>query len=116
MKSLKERAKEFTILLPFMEGKNKDEVDNIKGTTVTINEYGFIKSAEDNKPDFVAFTIKEDPKCFYFGGQVLTDQLKQLDDEGYREEIEKDGLPVRFGEKKSANGRKYTTVEFYPAE
>jgi hypothetical protein len=69
---------------------------------------------KDEDKEYVVFTIKEDPQYFYFGGQVLTDNMKALDNDGYGDEIRKDGLPVFFDTKKSKNKREYTTVEFYP--
>lgn len=115
MKSLQERTKEFSILLPFMEGKTKGDLDGIVGHNVTINDYGFLKdSADDSDKEYVAFTVKEDPACFYFGGQVLTENLKVLEADGYHEAIQKDGLPVLFDKKKSKNKREYTTVTFFP--
>jgi hypothetical protein len=117
LKSLQERAKEFSILLPFMENKEKGEMERIINTPVTINEYGFLHDTEEGKEkDYVCFTVKEDPQNFYFGGQVLTDNLRQLEEEGYHEEIVANGLPVLFEKKKSKIKREYTTVEFFPSK
>ena len=130
-KSLRDRVKEFSIILPFMEGREKGEFSRLHRTICTIVDFGFIKSGDsssalqaslDNdekkaeKDDYVSFIIAEDKKNFYFGGKVLTMQLKELDAEGYTEEIQEHGLPVYFGTKKSKNKREYTTVEFYPVE
>jgi len=111
-KSLKERAKEFSVRLPFMDGRDKGDLKKLNGQISTIIDYGFL--ADDNGESYVVFITKERAKEFFFGGQVLTDQLAQLEAEGYHEEIITEGLPVLFGEKKSKNGRSYTTVEFYP--
>jgi hypothetical protein len=110
-KSLQDRVKEFSISLPLMEGREKGDFSRLHGETVSIADYGFMK--DDNK-EYVAFVVKEDPQYFYFGGQVLTDNMRQLDEDGYSEEIRKDGLPVLFQTKKSKNKREYTTVDFYP--
>jgi hypothetical protein len=113
--SLKERAKQFSTLLPHMEGKEKGEMERLHGSVVTINEYGFLTDNTDGKEkDYVCFTVAEDPQHFYFGGQVLTDNMKELEADGYHEEIVKEGLPVLFEKKKSKNKREYTTVTFYP--
>jgi hypothetical protein len=116
MKDLKARAKEFSILLPFMEGKDKGELDRIIDINVTIIDYVFLKYTNDDgeEKDYVCFVTKEDPQHFYFGGQVLTDNMHELDAEGYGEAIRKEGLPVQFSKKKSKNKREYTTVNFYP--
>lgn len=113
--SLKDRAKEFSILLPFMEGKEKGDIDRIIDTPVTIKQFGFlVDSGENGDKEYVCFTVEEDPQNFYFGGQVLTENMKELEADGYTEEIEKDGLPILLGKKKSKNKREYTTVTFYP--
>jgi hypothetical protein len=117
VKSLRDRVQEFSVSLPLMEGRDKGEFSRLHGSVVTITDFGFMK---DGDKQYVAFTIKEDDKNFYFGGRVLTDQLSQLEEEGYGADIRKEGLPVLFDEKKSKKkndqGRynTYTTVEFYP--
>lgn len=115
-KSLVDRVKEFSIILPFMEGREKGEFKRLHQSIVTIVDFGFIKDSDDEGQEYVAFLIKEDSKKFYFGGKVLTSQLKQLEEEGYLEEIQEHGLPVYFDTKKSKNKREYTTVEFFPTD
>ena len=111
-KSLKDRAKEFSVNLPFMEGREKADVKELIGTINTIDEYGFL-SGDDG--DYAVFTVKERAGKFYFAGMVLTDQLQQLEAEGYHEEINAEGLPVLLTEKKAKKGnRTYVNVEFYP--
>jgi hypothetical protein len=91
-------------------------MEDILDKNLTINEYGFLQDTDEDGAvkDYAAFTVKEDPNAFYFGGKVLTDNLKDLDADGYHAEIVKDGLPVRFTQKKSKNKRNYTAVVFYP--
>lgn len=110
-KSLKDRAKEFSVQLPFMEGRDKADVKELTGQVSTIADYGFLKGDDG---DYVVFIVKERAKSFYFGGTVLTDQLQQLEAEGYHEEIVSEGLPMLLTEKKSKNNRSYLNVEFYP--
>jgi hypothetical protein len=111
-KSLRERTQELNNNLPFIVGRTKGELEAIKGEDLTITDFGFM---EDGDKEYVAFTIKEDPNCFYFGGQVLTNDLKEVEEDGYGDEIRKEGLPVRFGSRKTKDGKKeYTTVEYYP--
>lgn len=112
MKSLKERAKEFTVRLPFMDERDKGETKDLLATVNTIDEYGFLPN-EDGET-YAVFTVKERPKHFYFAGHVLTDHLAQLEAEGYHEAIRAEGLPMLLTEKKSKNNRSYTNVEFYP--
>ena len=113
-KSLKERAKEFSVQLPFMDGKTKGELKELMGQVSTITEYGFLPS--DKGGSYAVFTVKERSDKFYFGGMVLTDQLEQLEAEGYHEAIVAEGLPVLFEEKKSKNKQTYTNVTFYPED
>jgi hypothetical protein len=115
LKSLRDRAKEFSTLLPLMENREKGDVTRLLDTPMTIIDYGFLIDSEDGQEkDYVCFIVKEDPQNFYFGGQVLTDNMHELEEEGYHEAITKEGLPVLFSKKKSKNKREYTTVSFYP--
>ena len=110
-KSLKDRAKEFSVSLPFMDGREKGDMKELYGQISTITDYGFLSG---DKGDYAVFIVAQHSDKFYFGGQVLTDQLQQLEAEGYHSAICEEGLPVIFGEKKSKNKQTYTTVEFYP--
>jgi hypothetical protein len=111
MKTLKDKVKEFSVSLPIMENREKGDFADIKGEIVTISDFDFMK---DDGKEYVVFTIKEDTKNFYFGGQVLTDNMKSLENDGYAETVREEGLPVKFTTKKSKNKRDYTVVEFYP--
>lgn len=113
MKSLKDRAKEFSVRLPFMEGKDKGETNELLGTVNTITEYGFLPNEQGEV--YAVFTVKERPAKFYFGGTVLTDRLTQLEAEGYHDAIVEEGLPTLMTEQKARKGgRTYVAVEFYP--
>lgn len=112
-KTLKERAKEFSVQLPFMDGREKGETKELLGQISTITDFGFLPS-EDGEM-YVAFITAERKNKFYFGGTVLTDRLTKLFEEGYYDEIVSDGLPVLMEEKKAKKGnRTYTNVVFYP--
>lgn len=111
-KSLRDRAKEFSVQLPFMEGREKGDAKELIGQVCTIADYGFLKG-DDNR-EYAVFITRERSKSFYFGGTVLTDQLAQLEAEGYHDAIVDEGLPMLMTEKKSKNNRSYVNVEFYP--
>lgn len=118
-KSLRERAEEMTVRLPIMKDLDKGNLDDLLNKPVTIREFDFMSGVVDKKtraekPPFAVFTIEEDPAHFYFGGMVLTDTLKKLQDEGYQDEIKADGLPVIFTKVRSAEGTIYTNVILYP--
>ena len=112
MKTLRDRAKEFSVQLPFMEGREKGETKELLGTVSTITDYGFLTN--EHGEAYAAFIVKERSGKFYFGGTVLTDRLTQLEAEGYHDAICEEGLPMLMAEKKARNGRSYTNVEFYP--
>ena len=104
-KALKDRAKEFSVQLPFMDGRDKGDAKELVGQVTTIVDYGFLKgdaTEEGNaNRDYACFIVKEHSDKFYFGGTVLTDQLQQLEAEGYHDDIVTEGLPMLMTEKKS---------------
>lgn len=111
-KALKDRAKEFSVQLPFMDGREKGDAKELVGQVSTISDYGFLKG--DDGREYVVFIVKERAKTFYFGGTVITDQMQQLEAEGYHGDIVSEGLPMLMTEKQSKNKRSYINVEFYP--
>lgn len=111
-KSLKDRAKEFSIQLPLMEGREKGETKDLIGTINTITDFGFLP--DDKGEPYAVFVVKERSDKFYFGGEVMTDRLTQLEAEGYHADVVSEGLPILMTEKKSKNNRNYINVEFYP--
>lgn len=114
MKSLRERAKEFDVRLPFMEGREKGDTKELLGQDSTIREFGFLPN--DAGEVYACFIVDERPGKFYFGGTVITDRLTQLEAEGYHEAVVNEGLPVRMTEKKSKNNRTFTNVIFFPED
>lgn len=114
MKSLRERAKEFDVRLPFMEGREKGETRELLGTVNTITEYGFLPN--ESGEVYACFIVADRPNKFYFGGTVITDRLTQLEAEGYHDAITTEGLPVLMTEKKSKNNRTFTNVVFFPED
>lgn len=97
--------------IKFMEGRTKGELEEIKDKVLTINNFSFIKN-EDG--EYAVFTVAEIPDSFYFGGLVITDNLKKIEEEGLKEEVEKEGLPVLINQRKSKNKKLYYSIEFYP--
>ncbi len=115
IKSLKDRAKEFDVQLPFMDGREKGETSELMGQISTIVEYGFLPN-EDGEP-YAVFIVKERPKKFYFGGTVLTARLTDLETDGYHDAIVEEGLPMLLTETKAKkSNRTYTSVKFYPED
>lgn len=112
-KDLKERCAQFNITAAIMEGREKGDQKSLFGNIVTITDYEFLTDGETQR-EYAVFTIKEDDKRFYFGGQVLTDNLKDLEADGYHEVVVAEGLPVLFNNKISKSKRSYTTVTLFP--
>lgn len=97
--------------IEFMSDRTKGETDELIGRVVTIRDYAFIKG--DNG-EYVVFIIDENDDKFYFGGMVLTNNLKELSEEEHQE-LKQDGLPTLFKKQMNKKGkREYTSVEFYP--
>lgn len=113
MKSLKERAKEFDARLPFMDGREKGDTAELLGQVSTMDEYGFLPNEAGE--NYVVFTVRERMNKFYFGGGVLTARMIELDQDGYRDAILAEGLPLLLTQTKSKKtGRSYVNVTFYP--
>lgn len=117
-KDLQSFAKSMGNSLPFMLGREKGTLDDLikLDKTVTIVDFGNLKDVTEDgeENEYVCFIIKEDKKKFFFGGMVLTKNLNEMKDEGYYEEIVKNGLPVKFTARKSKSKRPYTACQFYP--
>lgn len=114
--NLRNKAKEINSngAIEFMEGKEKLELPLQE--VVTIENFGFLK--DENQADYVVFTLKEYPDNFFFGGSVVTEKMKNFDNETDRNEIDfEGGLPVIFERKQNKKKkREYTTCEFFPED
>ena len=109
MKTLKERITEFGTMVKLAGGREKGEMKDLLGEVVTINNAEVV---EMNSDTFVAFTIEEDENKFYFGGKVLSNDLITLLNEGYGDDIRKEGIKITFNEEKSKNNRTYVKVTY----
>ena len=110
-KSLKDRLKEFDVRLPFMDGRDKGDANELLGQVSTIIDYGFLPN--DDGELYVCFITAERSKTFYFGGSVLTDRISQLDEEGYGEAIREEGLKILMNKVTSKKSKRtYTNVQF----
>lgn len=98
--------------IPFMKDRTKGDIQEILDKELTIINFDFISGSDG---EYVVFIVDEIKDSFYFGGQVLTSNLKQITSEE-KEEVKKNGLPVKFYEAKSKNKRTYIGCTFYPNE
>lgn len=98
--------------IEFMDKRTKGDAATLIGRTVTILDYGFIKSNDGG--DYAVFIVKEDDDNFYFGNSVLTDKLHMVDNAGRKDEIHLH--PVTFttqvSKKGPRKGKTYTMVTF----
>ena len=109
MKSLKERVQELGTVVELAKGREKGETKDLLGEVVTINN---VEVVEMNDDTFVAFTVAEDKKKFYFGGTVLSNDLITLLNEGYGDAIRKESVKITLNEEKSKNNRTYIKVTY----
>ena len=109
MKTLKERVMELGTVVELAVGREKGETKDLLGEVVTINNAEVVEMNDDT---FVAFTVAEDKKKFYFGGKVLSNDLITLLNEGYGDAIKKEGIKITLNEEKSKNNRTYTKVTY----
>lgn len=97
--------------IDFMEGREKQDIE--LGKHYIITDFGFLSSSDG---EYVVFIDKNDTENFYFGGQVLTQKMKELEEllsEREMLELKDHGIEVVFSEKKSEKSRrKYTACEF----
>lgn len=97
--------------IEFMEGRTKGDTEELLQVKyATIRDYDFIENEEG---EYVVFIIDQVADKFFFGGSVLTNNLKSLTPEE-KTELQNDGLPTKFETRKSKKKRDYMAVEFYP--
>lgn len=97
--------------ISFMEGRTKGDLGELVDVTVTIKNFAFLKNEEG---EYAVFIVNERPDNFYFGGMVITDNLKSLENAGYKDEIIEVGLPVKVYSRKSKNKKTYYGLDLCP--
>ena len=98
--------------IKFMSERTKGDIHELIGQKVTIRDFDFLSG--DNG-EYVVFIVDEIGDSFFFGGSVLTSNLKDLS-EDEKEEVKANGLPVEIYEAKSKSKRNYIGAKFYPDE
>ena len=96
--------------IPFMEGRTLATME--VGRVYTINDFGFINGESG---EYVVVSTKEDDKVFYFGGMVLTQLMKDIE-ENYTEEqvtaLMEHGFKIKIDKVKAKSSKRlYTKVE-----
>lgn len=103
--------------VPFMEGREKAG-ELPMGSEVTIDDYGYIDGKDG---EYVVLSLREFPKSFFFGGQVVTEKMQEID-KMFTSATEKnqqlaEGIPVVFEKKTNKAGKRdYVTCVFFPEE
>lgn len=97
--------------IPFMEGRNKQELFMLFDNPVHVEDYGFINGDDG---DYAVFCVKEWPESFFFGNSVITDTFRQIDKDGMKNGIS--SVEMICYERASKKGRLYTAVKFVEKE
>ena len=110
------QAQEVTMSgLPFMDGREKLEITGeVLNNILTVDDYGYLDGDDGN---YVVISLKEYPKHFIYGGSVVTDAFKKLEEKIGAEnmaQLIQHGLTFRLSELISKNKRKYIRISFFP--
>lgn len=110
------QAQEVTMSgLPFMDGKEKIEVaGEILNNILTVEDYGYL---EGDDGEYIVIALQEYPKNFIYGGSVVTDAFKKLEERVGAENMAQlinHGLTFKLSELISKNKRKYVRISFFP--
>lgn len=101
--------------LPFMDGREKLEITGeVLNNILTVDDYGYLDGDDGN---YVVISLKEYPKHFIYGGSVVTDAFKKLEEKIGAEnmaQLIQYGLTFRLSELVSKNKRKYVRISFFP--
>lgn len=93
--------------VPFMEGREKGDKDEIIGKRLHIDQFGFIRG---NKGDYAVVSFREIPDKFYFGNKILTEMLQTVQADGMEEELS--AQVISFEERVSRDGNTYMAYIF----
>ena len=101
--------------LPFMDGREKLEITGeVLNNILTVDDYGYLDGDDGN---YVVISLREYPNHFIYGGSVVTDAFKKLEEKIGAEnmaQLIQYGLTFRLSELISKNKRKYVRISFFP--
>ena len=120
--NIKSIARKATVVAEIMENREKGDTNYLihanKPFTIDNCELCLLPGDEGNTERVYAYTVKELPDLFFFAGFVLKKIFDSILEEcqGDLEEmydmIRQETLPVKFGEKKTKDGKRtVTTIE-----
>lgn len=93
--------------IPFMEGREKDKFDNILGRMLHVDDFGFIEGKDGQ---FAVVCFQEIPQKFYFANNIITEMLKEVQNDGMKSELRKQ--TIVFDKRVSQNNRPYMSFKF----
>ena len=92
-----------------LEGKTQLKKDEVLDIELTINDFSFARTC-NGETSVILF--KEKPDKFLFGGKVITNLLKDINDDPEAvKALKEEGLKVRFFNSTSRSGKDYVNVE-----
>ena len=92
-----------------LEGKTQLKKDEVLDIELTINDYSFARTS-NGETSVILF--EEKPDKFMFGAKVITNLLKDIDDDPEAvKALKEEGLKVRFFKSTSRSGKDYVNVE-----
>lgn len=94
--------------IDFMEGSEKKDIRDLVDMPIHIVDFGFIKG--DNG-EFGVIKVEESEGAFYFTPKVISENLKQIDEDGMRGLLAKTEVVIRF--EHSKKGRDYFKLEYH---
>lgn len=96
--------------IPFMDGAEKGEKEELLGEWLHIEDFGFINGENG---DFAVLQIRERPGKFYFGNQIITEMLQRVNADSMKQHLAENA--IKFTMRTSEKGRDYMTFEFAEA-
>ena len=92
-----------------LDGKTQLKKDDVLDIELTINDFSFARTS-NGETSVILF--KEAPDKFLFGGIVITNLLKVINDDPEAvKALKEEGLKVRFFNSTSRSGKDYVNVE-----
>ena len=92
-----------------VKGNNEDIIN----TPLTLRDFAICELVDDKTGEIksvAACVFDEDKEAFYFAPSVLSDICATIEENGQREELKADGLPLALIRKKSKRGNTYFDV------
>ena len=92
-----------------LEGKTQLKKDEVLDVELTIKDYSFARTS-NGETSVILF--EEKPDKFLFGGKVITNLLKDINDDPEAvKALKEEGLKIRFFNSTSRSGKDYVNVE-----